>query len=147
MAQGLAQARTERTEGLALIRAAGGVVLRREGEDFEVVLVHRRRYQDWTFPKGKAHPGESDEDCALREVEEETGLRCELGEELESTAYRDSKDRDKVVRYWRMRVVEGELQPRNEIDAAEWISLEDAVDRLSYRRDRDVLEPLLERVW
>jgi 8-oxo-dGTP pyrophosphatase MutT (NUDIX family) len=147
MAQGLAQARAERTEGLALIRAAGGVVLRREGEDFEVVLVHRRRYQDWTFPKGKAYPGESDEDCALREVEEETGLRCELGEELKSTAYRDSKDREKVVRYWRMRVVEGELQPRNEIDAAEWISLEDAVDRLSYGRDRDLLEPVLERVW
>jgi 8-oxo-dGTP pyrophosphatase MutT (NUDIX family) len=122
------------------------VVLRREGEDFEVVLVHRRRYRDWTFPKGKAYPGESDEECALREVEEETGLRCELSEELESTAYRDSKDREKVVRYWRMRVVEGELQPRNEIDAAEWIPLEDAIHRLSYRRDRDVLEPLLERV-
>ena len=132
---------------MALIRAAGGVVLRREGDDFEVVLVHRRRYRDWTFPKGKANPGESDEDCALREVEEETGLRCELGEELETTAYRDSKDRDKIVRYWRMRVVEGELHPRNEIDAAEWVPLEDAVDRLSYRRDREVLEPLLERVW
>jgi 8-oxo-dGTP pyrophosphatase MutT (NUDIX family) len=132
---------------MALIRAAGGVVLRREGDDFEVVLVYRRRYRDWTFPKGKANPGESDEDCALREVEEETGLRCELGEELETTAYRDSKDREKVVRYWHMRVVEGELHPRNEIDAAEWIPVEDAVDRLSYRRDREVLEPLLERVW
>jgi 8-oxo-dGTP pyrophosphatase MutT (NUDIX family) len=132
---------------MALIRAAGGVVLRREGDDFEVVLVYRRRYRDWTFPKGKANPGESDEDCALREVEEETGLRCELGEELETTAYRDSKDREKIVRYWHMRVVEGELHPRNEIDAAEWIPVEDAVDRLSYRRDREVLEPLLERVW
>ena len=147
MAQGLAQARAQRKGSLALIRAAGGVVLRREGEDFEVVLVHRSRYRDWTFPKGKAHPGERDEDCALREVEEETGLRCELGEELESTAYRDSKDREKVVRYWRMHVIKGELHPRNEIDAAEWIPLEDAVDRLSYRRDREVLEPLLERVW
>jgi 8-oxo-dGTP pyrophosphatase MutT (NUDIX family) len=132
---------------MALIRAAGGVVLRREGDDFEVVLVYRRRYRDWTFPKGKANPGESDEDCALREVEEETGLRCELGEELETTAYRDSKDREKIVRYWHMRVVEGELHPRNEIDAAEWIPVEDAVDRLSYRRDREVLAPLLERVW
>jgi 8-oxo-dGTP pyrophosphatase MutT (NUDIX family) len=123
------------------------VVVRRRAEDFEVVLVHRRRYRDWTFPKGKAHPGESDEECALREVEEETGLRCELGEEFESTTYHDSKGREKVVRYWRMRVLEGELHPHNEIDAAEWIPLEDAVDRLSYRRDREVLEPLLERVW
>jgi 8-oxo-dGTP pyrophosphatase MutT (NUDIX family) len=146
MAQGLAQARAQRTGSLALIRAAGGVVFRRD-EDFEVVLVHRRRYGDWTFPKGKAYPGESDEDCALREVEEETGLRCELGEELLSTAYRDSKDREKVVRYWRMRVVDGELHPRNEIDAAEWVSLAEAVERLSYGRDREVLESLLERVW
>jgi 8-oxo-dGTP pyrophosphatase MutT (NUDIX family) len=59
-----------------------------------VVLVHRPRYDDWTFPKGKAHRGESDEDCALREVEEETGLRCELGEELPSTAYLDGRGRD-----------------------------------------------------
>ena len=53
-----------------MIRAAGGVICRRDGDDLEVVLVHRRRYQDWTFPKGKAYPGETDEDCALREVEE-----------------------------------------------------------------------------
>ena len=111
-----------------------------------MVLVHRRRYDDWTFPKGKAYPDESDKDCALREVEEETGLRCELAEELRSTSYRDSKDREKVVRYWRMHVVAGTLQPENEIDGAEWCPVEDAVDRLSYRRDREVLDSLLERV-
>jgi 8-oxo-dGTP pyrophosphatase MutT (NUDIX family) len=129
-----------------LIRAAGGVISRREGDDLEVVLVHRRRYQDWTFPKGKAYPGESDEDCALREVEEETGLSCELEEELRTTHYHDSKGREKTVRYWKMRVREGQLHPRNEIDAAEWIPVEDAVERLSYRRDREVLDSLLERV-
>jgi 8-oxo-dGTP pyrophosphatase MutT (NUDIX family) len=146
VAEGLAQVGAKRTGSLALIRAAGGVVCRRAGDDVEVVLVHRRRYDDWTFPKGKAYPGESDQDCALREVEEETGLTCELGEELRTTHYRDNKDREKVVRYWKMHVIRGALQPTNEIDAAEWIPVEDAVDRLSYRRDREVLDSLLQRV-
>ena len=56
-----------------MVRAAGGVVVRGDGDDREVVLVHRPKYDDWTLPKGKAEPGESDEDCAVREVEEETG--------------------------------------------------------------------------
>jgi 8-oxo-dGTP pyrophosphatase MutT (NUDIX family) len=146
VAAGLAEAGAERTERLALIRAAGGVVCRDGRDGVEVVLVHRPRYDDWTFPKGKAYPGESDEDCALREVEEETGLRCELAEELPSTAYRDSKDREKVVRYWRMRAVSGTLRPDNEVDAAEWFPAGDAAVRLSYRRDRELLDSLLERV-
>ena len=108
----------------------------------EVVLVHRPRYDDWTFPKGKAHVGESDEDCALREVEEETALRCELGEELPSTSYVDSKGRDKRVRYWRMRPLDGILRPQNEIDAAEWLAVADARARLSYDRDLGVLDAL-----
>jgi 8-oxo-dGTP diphosphatase len=108
-----------------------------------VVLVHRPRYDDWTFPKGKAYRGESDEDCALREVEEETGLRCELGEELPSTAYVDGRGRDKVVRYWRMRPHTGVLRPQNEVDAAEWLAVADARDRLSYERDRSVLEAVV----
>src|SRR3989442_274166 len=90
-----------------VVRAAGGVVLR----DGRVLLVHRPRYGDWTFPKGKALPGESDEDCALREVEEETGLRCELGEELPATAYVDGMGRPKRVRWWRMRPVGGAFMP------------------------------------
>ena len=68
------------------VRAAGGVVARASGDGVEVVLVHRPRYDDWSLPKGKLEPGESWEDGALREVEEETGLRCELGEELDPTA-------------------------------------------------------------
>jgi 8-oxo-dGTP pyrophosphatase MutT (NUDIX family) len=146
VAQGLEKARAERKEGLALIRAAGGVVCRHGRDGVEVVLVHRPRYDDWTFPKGKANPGESDEDCALREVEEETGLRCELAEELARTVYRDSKDREKIVRYWRMCVVGGSLDPQNEVDAAEWLTVEEATKRLSYERDLVVLDALRERV-
>ena len=81
------------------VRAAGGVVWRRNGAGpVEILLVHRPRYGDWSLPKGKCDKGESDEDCALREVEEETGWRCRLGPELPSTRYRDNKDRSKVVR-------------------------------------------------
>jgi 8-oxo-dGTP pyrophosphatase MutT (NUDIX family) len=112
-------------------------------DGLEVVLVHRPRYNDWTFPKGKAHSGESDADCALREVEEETSLRCELVEELPSTSYIDGKGRDKVVRYWRMRPLDGILRPQNEVDAAEWLTVDEARKRLSYERDLAVLEALV----
>ena len=122
-----------------MIRAAGGVVVRGEGDSVEVLVVHRPRYDDWTFPKGKAEHGEPDEACALREVEEETGLRCELDRELPSTGYVDAQGRPKRVRYWLMRPVAGELRFLHEVDGAEWLSLDDATRRLSYTRDLDVL--------
>jgi 8-oxo-dGTP diphosphatase len=112
----------------------------RDGADGpEVLLVHRAEYDDWSFPKGKLERGETLEECALREVEEETGLRCALGRELESTSYKDAKGRPKNVRYWAMEVVGGSLRYDYEIDAALWLSPEDAVARLSYERDVDVL--------
>ena len=87
----------------ATVRAAGGIVLRRATDgEWQVLLVHRPRYDDWSLPKGKADPGERDEETALREVEEETGLRCTLGAPAGRTRYRDSKGRDKVVHYWLM---------------------------------------------
>lgn len=123
-----------------MIRAAGGVVVRETGDRFEVLVVHRPRHDDWTFPKGKAGPDESDEDCALREVEEETGLRCDLDRELRSTSYADAQGRPKRVRYWLMRPVGGELRFAHEVDDAEWLSLEKAARRLSYDRDLQVLD-------
>jgi 8-oxo-dGTP diphosphatase len=123
-----------------MIRAAGGVVVRETGDGSEVLVVHRPRYDDWTFPKGKAEPGESDEDCALREVEEETGLRCELERALPETSYLDARGRRKRVRYWLMRPVAGELRFVHEVDRAEWMSPEDAARRLSYTRDLRVLD-------
>jgi 8-oxo-dGTP diphosphatase len=123
-----------------VIRAAGGVVVRETDGGSEVLVVHRPRYDDWTFPKGKAKRGESDEACALREVEEETGLRCELGRELRSTSYADAHGRQKRVRYWLMRPVGGGLRFVHEVDGAEWLALEDAARRLSYARDHGVLD-------
>jgi 8-oxo-dGTP diphosphatase len=125
-----------------LVRAAGGLVCRNDGDGtLEVLLVHRPRYDDWTFPKGKAEAGESDEDCALREVMEETGWRCELLTELPPTEYLDPKGRPKRVRYWRMRPVEdsGSFSPNAEIDELRWASVGEAAARLTYERDHEVL--------
>lgn len=125
------------------VRAAGGVVWRPGGDGGrEVLLVHRDRHDDWTLPKGKADEDESDEACALREVEEETGLVCELGPELASTSYMVEARRPKTVRYWAMRPVAGEAVASNEVDAVRWLPLEEARDLLTYDRDRAVLDSL-----
>lgn len=125
-----------------LVRAAGGVVRRAAGSGPEVLLVHRPRYDDWTFPKGKADPGESAQETALREVAEETGFDCVLGQELPSTSYRDSRGRPKVVRYWTMRVVSGSFKPHGEVDETRWVTHDEAEATLTYARDLDVLRAI-----
>lgn len=126
------------------VRAAGGVPVRETPDGLEILVVHRPQYDDWSFPKGKREPGESDETCALREVREETGLVCALEAELPSTSYRDSRARPKQVRYWRLRVVGGELDFANEVDRARWVSPAVASSLLTYERDLAVLGALAE---
>jgi 8-oxo-dGTP diphosphatase len=121
-----------------VVRAAGGVVLR----GGRLLLVHRPKYDDWTFPKGKCEPGESDEDCAVREVREETGLSCELGAELPSTHYTDSRGRAKRVRWWCMEPVAGVFAPTDEVDEIRWLTREEAAELLSYGRDQALLQVL-----
>jgi 8-oxo-dGTP diphosphatase len=120
------------------VDAAGGVVVR----DGSIALVHRPRYDDWTLPKGKLEPGERSEDAALREVEEETGMRCSLGRELPSARYRDRHDRPKLVRYFRMEPVAGEFSPNYEVDELRWVTPHAALELLTYDRDRDVVRAL-----
>jgi 8-oxo-dGTP diphosphatase len=131
-----------------LVRAAGGVVWRRGGDDRpEVLLVHRPAYDDWTFPKGKREKGETDEACAVRELEEETGLRCRLGPELAEVAYVDRRGRPKRVRYWASTVVDGRFEPNQEVDLVRWLAVPDAAALLTYDRDQAVVEAFLQRVW
>jgi len=126
------------------VRASGGIVLRDGPAGPEVVLVHRPRYDDWSFPKGKREAGETDEQCAVREVEEETGLRCTLGRELLPQRYLDAKHRPKIVRYWEMRVIgERPFTPNDEIDEVTWLPVETAATRLSYGHDADLLANVL----
>jgi len=106
------------------------------------LVVHRPKYDDWTLPKGKLDDGESAEEAAVREVEEETGLEVTLGDELPSTDYHDRYGRPKNVRYWIMDVAGGEFHPNREVDEVRWLPVEDAKAALTYPRDRGVLDAL-----
>jgi 8-oxo-dGTP pyrophosphatase MutT (NUDIX family) len=130
------------------IVAAGGIVLERRNETVRVVLIHRPKYGDWSFPKGKAEPGESVTETALREVSEETGLDCRIVQEIGPVRYRykTSKGnfRAKVVHYFLMEPVGGRLEaPGQEADAAEWCDAAEASRKLSYERDRALLQEAL----
>ncbi len=125
------------------VQAAGGAVWRRLSDVVEIVVVHRPRYDDWSLPKGKLAGSEDHIAAALREVEEETGLRCAPGPELPPSSYRDRHDRPKVVRYWAMTPIDGRFRPSREVDEMRWLPTSDAAALLSYERDRTVLEALL----
>jgi 8-oxo-dGTP diphosphatase len=120
-----------------VIRAAGGVVVR----DGRILLVHRPKYDDWSLPKGKCNDGEADEDCALREVAEETGLDCEIVGTAGETRYLVLKG-PKVVRYFAMRALGGEFTPHDEVDAVRWATREEALDVLTHGRDVDLVTRL-----
>jgi 8-oxo-(d)GTP phosphatase len=124
------------------VRAAGAVVLRKGS----VLLVHRPRYDDWSFPKGKLARGETSPAAAVREVEEETGLRVRLGVPLARQSYPNGA-RTKTVDYWVGRAVCGhdvsDYLANREIDEVAWVEVRKAAKRLSYRRDRDTLAEAL----
>ena len=118
------------------LRAAGGIVQR----DGRVLIVHRPKYDDWAFPKGKLERGETWEDAAVREVEEETSLRCTLGAYAGSTHY-PMLGGMKEVRYYLM-ASDGEPQARHEVDEVRWVTREEALNVLSYDYDRELLSSL-----
>jgi 8-oxo-dGTP pyrophosphatase MutT (NUDIX family) len=123
-----------------VIRAAGGVICRTGPSDqTEIVIIHRPVYDDWTLPKGKVEPDETPEDCALREVREETGFKCELLRPLGCTAYVDRRGRDKMACYWVMQVLSGRFRSGIEVDKLVWLPIDQAVKRLSYPRDKTLL--------
>jgi 8-oxo-dGTP diphosphatase len=126
----------------AEVKASGGVVRRERAHGLEIAVVHRPQYDDWSLPKGKLDEGETWEEAALREVEEEIGLRCTLGEELPHVEYRDRKGREKVVRYWLMEVDGGAFEPNDEVDEMRWLPVGEAAELLTYPRDRELVEGL-----
>ncbi len=115
---------------------------RRNHDRLEVLLVHRPRYDDWSLPKGKLTEAEDHASAALREVEEETGLRCRLGYELPATSYHDRRGRPKVVRYWVMTPVDGRFAPSREVDEVRWVPVPEVAWVLTNDRDRAVVQAL-----
>ena len=129
-------------DALAEIIAAGAVVTRKGRE---VLLVHRPKYDDWSFPKGKLDPGEHIVNTTVREVAEETGLDIRLGPPLSTQRYsvRNGQSGTKDVHYWVGRVVGDDdvasYRPNDEVDEVAWLPIAEARERLTYPYDRDTL--------
>lgn len=136
------------------VRAAGALVWREREGSLQVLLVHRPRYQDWSFPKGKLEKGESWRSCAVREVAEETGAHIALGRPLDSVRYRLADGQDKEVRYWAARelapgcpplAARGVVQAAapTEVDGVQWVEAGAARQRLTHPLDRELLDQLV----
>ncbi|MGW0788538.1 NUDIX hydrolase [Streptomyces sp. NPDC002911] len=127
-----------------LVLAAGCVLWRRSaGGALEVCLVHRPRYDDWSFPKGKLKRGETALAAALREVLEETGHHCAPGAALPTALY-TANGRPKEVSYWAAEATDGTFVANDEVDRLAWLSPEDARARLSRPGDRVQLDAFLD---
>ena len=122
------------------VLAAGGVLWRpghRESAP-EVAVIHRPRYDDWSLPKGKVDPGETEPVTAVREVLEETGHHVQLGRRIASVSY-PIEQRTKKVQYWSARNLGGSFAPNNEVDELTWMSVSAAIKKVSYPYDRKIL--------
>jgi 8-oxo-dGTP diphosphatase len=133
-------------DGIPEIAAAGGVLLARDGEGrTRVAVIHRPKYMDWSLPKGKLEEGEGWQEAALREVEEETGFRCEPIVELPHVSYLDRKSRRKLVRYWLMEPLKGKFEPHGEVDELRWLIPGEADELLTYPHDKELVHKALRR--
>ena len=128
-----------------LIRAAGGVVIRDAGPSkYEVACIYREARGDWTFPKGKLDPGETFEQAALREVLEETNLHCDIVRFIGTTSYVHRKGRPKIVAYYLMRAAHGEFVANDEVDELVWLPLEAVREHLTWDRDQELFDLVVE---
>lgn len=128
-----------------IVSAAGGIIIDPKRPS-RVLVVHRPKYDDWSFPKGKLARGESAATCARREVYEETGLVCDLLEELSPVHYETPQGNLKTVRYWLMTPIAGELRRNDEVDAFTWLKRNQAIALLTYGHDHQVLVEAHRRV-
>ncbi|MFO7960540.1 MAG: NUDIX hydrolase [Nitriliruptoraceae bacterium] len=131
--------------GRPAVEAAGGVVLRDGRDGREVLVVHRVRHDDWSLPKGKLDPDEPHVVAAVREVEEETGVRARVLEELSQVVYAVPEGA-KRVRWYVMDHVEGDPADRpadREVDVARWLAVHEAPGLLTYAADVDLLDEAL----
>jgi 8-oxo-dGTP diphosphatase len=124
-----------------IITAAGGLVFSMIDGQTRVLVIHRPRYDDWSFPKGKHDEGESDEVAALREIQEETNVSGRIVSRLADVVYTTPKDNLKRVTYFGVRAIgTPEFRPNSEVDRFEWLSKKQARKRLTYEHDRELLK-------
>ena len=121
------------------IAAAGGVVWRGGHGGLELAVVHRPRYDDWSLPKGKAHPSESLVATAVREIGEEIGAAVRPSRRIGTVRYEVDGVR-KDVAFWSMRFLGGSFVPNEEVDEVEWLAPDAAQKRLSYDTDREIVD-------
>jgi 8-oxo-(d)GTP phosphatase len=133
------------SERVKEVRAAGGLLWEMVFGELKVLVAHRPYYDDWSFPKGKHDPGETDLECAQREVREETGFDVVVGEPLPDVDYIDHKGRPKSVAYWAMERADAVsvFQPNDEVDQILWLAVDAALARLTYELDRHLLREFL----
>lgn len=128
-----------------LIRAAGGIVIRTHATGrVEVACIYREARGDWTFPKGKLDPGETFEQGALREVLEETGMQCRVVRFVGTTNYTHRKGKPKIVAYYLMAVEDGDFSPNDEVDELVWLALEHVREHLTWDRDQELFDLILQ---
>ena len=134
--------------GKTAILAAGAILWRRpqKGKELEIALIHRPRYDDWSFPKGKVEQGETTVVAAVREVAEETGMTCLLGRHLDRVAYPvPGSRRRKRVDYWAAESIGGEFEPNREVDTLRWLPVSQVLANISYPIDRRVMRKFMAR--
>jgi 8-oxo-dGTP pyrophosphatase MutT (NUDIX family) len=128
-----------------LIRAAGGIVIRSGAmRAIEVACIYRESRGDWTFPKGKIDAGETFEMAALREVHEETGMRCRVIRFVGTTNYTHRKGRPKIVAYYLMEADRGEFAPNDEVDQLVWLTIDEVRGHLTWDRDQELFDLALD---
>lgn len=139
-------------DGYFLEHSAGGIVYRVHGGQIEIAIAYRTYHHDWTLPKGHLEDEETEEQAALREVEEETGLVCEIIAHVGFSTYRfrDRKNKkiiEKRVDYFLMKLTrdKGQIQ-HEEVDKVEWFPYIEAINKLSFKRDQDLVKHAVTKI-
>ncbi len=129
--------------------SAGGVVYKLENGQIKILLIAIKNKTVWTFPKGHVEKGEKEQETALREIREETGIEGKILDELGEVSYWfffEGEKCFKIVKYFLVEYTGGELIPQWEIDSAEWFSVDEALKMLTYKSDSEILKKAIERI-